>query len=575
MDKRFVVADPITEEYKKQFPELEPVVLQLLYNRGIKTQEDIDIFLGPDWSRDTNPFSLFMQMNNAVDRVFYAIENNQVITVHGDYDADGVCGSTILLETIRSIAEKKNLKIDCNGYIPHREKEGYGLNIDTVIHLKDHEKTDLIITVDCGISNKIAIDKAKELGMDVIVCDHHVVPEELPDAILIHPLVLGETYPNKFLCGTGVAYKFACGLIDHARKNGVDFIEGHEKWLLDLVSIATVTDMVPLSGENRVLEKFGLMVLNKTKRIGLLKLIEVMGSKVGKLDTYSVGFQIGPRINAAGRMNHANEALYLLLEKDPEKAKVMAEDLNKTNIERQKISEQMYRQAKAQIGEGYKDKLIVAVQEGWSAGLVGLVAGKLLNDYHKPVFVMGKEGDKYVGSGRSIEGFNILTVLLQAEDHFDRFGGHPQACGFSITSKENFDSAVEKMKKYVNENLKDDDLAPVVHVDAKIELEDINWELFNHAISMAPFGMANPRPLFMICGCHVIGCEQIGSEGKHLRMTVANERGRVQKMIGFFKGSLSCEFGLSDKINVVFELGENEWNGNKELQVKIIDIQKA
>ena len=335
MKKRWTVAESVSEEFKMQFPELDPVVLQLLFNRGVKTQEAIDVFLGPDWSRDTYGPELFSQMRVAVARVFDGLARGEVVTVHGDYDADGVCGSTVLITTLRDLCRAFGYDESLvTWHIPHREKEGYGVAPETIEKLHQEKNTKLLITVDCGISNKPAIDRGKELGIDTIVCDHHAMPKELPEgAILIHPQVPGETYPNKVLCGTGVAFKLSSGLIQESRIRGAAFLDGHEKWLLDLVAIATVTDVMPLTGENRVLEKYGLLVLNKTRRVGLIKLIEISGGALGALDTFSIGFQIGPRINAAGRMNHAVDALELLIEEDELRATELAMRLNETNNE--------------------------------------------------------------------------------------------------------------------------------------------------------------------------------------------------------------------------------------------------
>ncbi len=341
--KRWLVHEPITTQVKEQFPELEGVILQLLWNRGLRTQEEMDIFLGPDWSRDTYAPELFVNMSRAVCRVFESLERAEAITIHGDYDADGTCGTAVLVTTLREICRELSFnERTITTYIPHREKEGYGMSVETIEHLDTHEHTKLVITVDCGISNKPAIDRGGELGIDTIVCDHHAMPPELPtQAILIHPLVPGETFPNKHLCGTGVAFKLASALIGEARVRGAAFPEGHEKWLLDLVAIATVTNVMPLRGENRVLEKYGLLVLNKTRRKGIQKLLDVAGSTIGQLDTVSIGFQIGPRLNAAGRMTHASEALHLLIEEDDLRASTLAMRLHELNIERQKASQLM------------------------------------------------------------------------------------------------------------------------------------------------------------------------------------------------------------------------------------------
>lgn len=574
--KRWLVAEPVTTEVKQQFPELDGVILQLLWNRGFKTQEETDVFLGPDWSRDTFSPDLFLNMKQAVTSVYESLERGEVITIHGDYDADGTCGTAVLFTTLREICraltfdEKK-----ITTYIPHREKEGYGMSIETIEHLSSHEKTKLVITVDCGISNKLAIDRGVELGIDTIVCDHHTIPAELPiSAILIHPLVPGETFPNKHLCGTGVAFKLASALIVEARNRGAHFPEGHEKWLLDFVAIATVTDVMPLRGENRVLEKYGLLVLNKTRRKGIQKLLDVTGSTLGKLDTVSIGFQIGPRLNAAGRMTHASEALDLLIEEDDLRATTLAMRLHELNIERQKASQLMFEQAKRQIGEAVGESLIVAYQDGWSAGLVGLVAGKLVNEYSRPVLVVGKDGEKFVGSGRSIEGFDVTKALRYAAEFLDKFGGHPQACGFSVAGEERFHKAMEMMKDFAAKELKPDDLEPQLTIDAEIPLEKISWEFFDAMQAFHPFGTGNPVPVFVSRGVKVAAYSTVGRDDGHLKLRLACTTGKLVEAIGFGFGNWTTKLSLGSQIDIVFEIQVNEWNGNRQLQIRIIDMHQ-
>ncbi len=577
MSTRWLVHEPITSEVKQRFPEFDGTILQLLWNRGLRTQEEMDVFLGPDWSRDTYSPDLFTQMKRAVVRVYQALENKEVITVHGDYDADGTCGTAVLVTALREIC--RALSFDehkMTTYIPHREKEGYGMSVETIEHLHGHEQTKLVVTVDCGISNKSAIDRGHELGIDTIVCDHHTMPAELPtSAILIHPLVPGETFPNKQLCGTGVAFKLASALIEEARKRGGAFPEGHEKWLLDLVGIATVTDVMPLTGENRVLEKYGLLVLNKTRRKGIQKLLDVAGSTLGQLDTVSIGFQIGPRLNAAGRMTHANEALHLLIEEDDLRATTLAVRLHEINMERQKASQLMYEQAKQQVGEAANEPLIVAYQDGWGAGLVGLVAGKLVNEYNRPVFVAGKEGEKFVGSGRSIEGFDVTKALHHASEYLDKFGGHPQACGFSVMGEERFHKAMALMKAYAAAELKPEDVEPRLQVDAEILLDDIHWDLFDALQVFQPFGIGNPLPLFVSRGVRVASFSGVGRDGGHLKLRLQSQTGKLVEAIGFGFGAWVQKLTLGAWIDVVYEIQVNEWNGNRSLQVRIVDLQQS
>ncbi len=575
MSKRWLIADSITEEIQKIFPDMDRVILQLLWNRGHKTQEAIDAYLNPDWDADTHSPFLFTQMPQAVARLFEAFEQRQVITVHGDYDADGVCGSAVLLTTLREIARACGFdESHITSYIPHREKEGYGLSLSTVEHLSLELGTKLIITVDCGISNKSAIDRAKALGIDTIVCDHHTMPQELPQsAFLIHPLVPDEVFPNKQLCGTGVAFKFASALFEEARQRGASLAVGQEKWLLDLVAIATVTDVMPLTAENRVLEKFGLLVLNKTRRIGIKKLLDVAGATMGELDTVSIGFQIGPRINAAGRMAHATQALELLIEEDETRATQRALELHEINIERQKASQAMYVEAKTQLKDVQGQSLLVAVQEGWGAGLVGLVAGKLLNEYHVPVFVVGKEGDHYVGSGRSIEGFDITQALHQASAFLDKFGGHPQACGFSVTGEERFIKAVEVMKAFASAQIQPGMLEPSLSIDTEILFEEISWHLVEGLEPFAPYGTANPIPLFVSRNVRVVSFSGVGKESAHLKLRLQSSAGKIMDAIGFHLGDLAQHLSLGCVLDVVYELHVNQWNGHREIQLRIIDLK--
>ena len=575
MNKRWSIQTPISQEVRDQFPELDPVVLQLLFNRGVTTKEAMDLFLSPDWDRDTHDPFVFSNMNEAVARVFQALEKGEVITVHGDYDADGVCGSAVLLTTLRDIARKTGAdESTLTNFIPDREKDGYGMSVKTIDRFHEEKKTRLVITVDCGISNKDAIDRGKELGIDTIVCDHHAMPKELPtQAILIHPQVPGEPYPNKHLCGTAVAYKLASALIIEARKRGVDFPKGYEKWLLDLVGIATVTDVMPLLEENRVLETYGLLVLNKTRRVGLQKLIDIAGGKLGQLDTMSIGFMIGPRINAAGRMTHAQEALDLMIEEDELKATQLAMQLQETNALRQKASNKMYEEAKRLVGDVTDQRLIIIHKEGWAPGLVGLVAGKILSDYGLPVFVVGKEGEKFVGSGRSPDGFDVTQALHAAGEHLDKFGGHPQACGFSTTGEDRFAKAVEVMQAYAKEHVSDDMLIPTLTLDVELELNQIDWSLLEGLNQLEPYGRANDRPMFCSKDVEVASFAQIGKTGAHLRLSVRSKDGTLHKCIAFRKGHLIDKLSLGQTVNIAYELSINEWNGNRDIQLRIEDIQ--
>ena len=579
-ERQWQVLESIDLTSQEQFPEIHPVLLQILFHRGIRTQEEMDIFLGPDWSRDVLSPYQFLQMREAVDRVFFALTQGEMITIHGDYDADGVCGTAVLFSTLRDICRALNFdEQKLSTYIPHREKEGYGLSVETMEQLAQSQHTTVVITVDCGISNKPAIDRGKTLGVDTIVCDHHTMPEELPDqTVLIHPLVPGETYKNTFLCGTGVAFKLACALYEEARVRGGGIVEGQEKWLLDLVAIATVTDIMPLQGENRVLELYGLQVLNKTRRVGLRKLIEIAGGKWGLLDTDSIGFLIGPRLNAAGRMNHATEALNLLIEEDEVQATELAIQLQTTNIDRQRVSKRMYEEAKTlllpQLVDGVPShNLLVVVSDTWSPGLVGLVASKIVNEFHRPVYVIGKHADVYVGSGRTVGSFDVTAGLRASAEFLEKFGGHPQACGFSIRGEENLQKAIESFHVFAEKSVQEEDLVSRIICEAEMCLEDISWEVFDAIQYVRPFGRGNEEPIFCTRGLRVSSFSPVGNEGKHLKMTVQSPGGRILPAIAFGFGSLLPALSLGQLIDLAFYIRVNEWNGNRELQLFVEDIK--
>jgi len=573
-NKKWRVAEAMPEEAKKAFPELSPVLAQLLWSRGVKSQAEVDVFLGPDWSRDTHDPFLFKQMNEAVARTFSALEKGEVITIHGDYDADGVCGTAVVYSTLREICRAFKFDVEkLTTYIPHREREGYGLFVATSEHLRQHDKTDLLITVDCGISNADAVARGLELGFDTIICDHHAVPEVIPEAIILHSQVPGELYPNKVLCGAAVAFKFASALITESQKRGADFSPGYEKWLLDLVAIATVTDIMPLTGENRVLETYGLLVLKKTRRLGLQKLFQAAAVKPETIDSWTIGFQLGPRLNAAGRMDHADPAFRLLVSEDEQEAGTLAAQLHAANVLRQKRSEEIYQEALAQIGEPGEQKFLSAAAEGWSAGLVGLSAGKLCEKYSRPTVIVARDGDKFTGSGRSIPAFDIMKALNAAAPFLDRFGGHPQACGFSTTGEERFKQAIAAMSAVAEAELKIEDLVSEIFIDAIVRLGVVDWDLEASIGRLAPFGEGNRQPVFGSRGLQLVSYETMGQEGKHLRMSVRDPSdGTIKKMVAFGFGSVAPNLSIGGVIDAAYTVGINEWNGRRELQLRVVDM---
>lgn len=584
MEKRWHIAEPPSREMRERFPELHPITVQLLWNRGLRSQEEIDGFLEVDYGQDLHDPFLFRHMEAACARIWKAMDDGEKVVIHGDYDADGVTGSVVLMHTFRKVAALRGKNPDLfESYIPHRELEGYGLRTATVHKLADADAK-VIVTVDCGISCAPEIREATARGIDTIVVDHHQLAEEIPECLTIHPLVPGETYPYDKLAAVGVSFKFATAFIRYAAERGVEVGEGDEKWLLDLVAIATVTDFVPLIGENRTLEKYGLLVLNKTKRPGLRKLCEVAGLSFGSMDTTSVGFGIGPRINAASRMEHAKLAFDTLMAETEEEAAVLAAKLDGVNKDRQKYTEKIYRAAKAAVeADGDGKKIRVVMGEGWSAGIVGLVAGKLVAEYGVPVFVCGMEdpgsesgeGGKIVGSGRSVHGFDVVKAMEECSAHLARFGGHPQACGLTIMGEENYAAFKAQMEAIAERELGDADLRPTLDVECELAASQVSWELLDELERMEPFGEGNPRPLFLMRDLLVSGVDVIGKTKTHARIAVRGDVPKELKIIAFGFAETMEAHPPGSRIDAVVEVGVNEWNGRRSIQLRMLDVRPA
>ncbi|MDO9509800.1 MAG: single-stranded-DNA-specific exonuclease RecJ [Candidatus Magasanikbacteria bacterium] len=590
MKKWFVLPPPPTE-FITSHPELPNIVSTLLWNRNLREQKKIDEFLNPDYESDIHDPFLFLQMEKAVKIIFDAIAQNKNIVVHGDYDADGVTSATILVNTLKKLGGK-NITV----FIPHREIDGYGLNEKTVEYFKE-QKINLIITCDCGISSFKPITLAKKYGMQVIVTDHHVVPENQPPAdAIIHYLVPGETYPDKGLCGAAVAFKLAEGLLKEHKKTH-DILpdgqkhEAYEKWMLDLVAIASVGDMVPLLGETRTLTRYGLTVLNKTKNAGLKKLLKYTGLlnennelKNGSLSSENISYQIVPRLNAAGRMDHANTAFALLSTTDENEADTLAAQLNKNNVDRQKLTEKIVNEALAEIKKEKQEKkyALIIAKENWPIGILGLVAGKIREQYYKPAFVMGIFENEITGSGRSIPEFNMIEAIQQHADLFERFGGHPQACGFTLKSPELLEKFKETFFKYVEEKTKDLELVPQITIDTEIDLDKVDWPLYDLLQKFEPFGVGNEEPKYLARNLTISSIVPVGNAGKHLRLMVKHNSHLIKKTIGFGLGDCNKHplnwkecLKPGDKIDMVFRISVNQWNGNRELQLIIDDIKKS
>lgn len=591
MPKKWIISPAAPADFLNSHPELPPIIARLLWNRNLREQKQIDEFLNPDYSQDIHDPFLFKDMDAAVDIIFKAIDKEQKIVVHGDYDADGVCSAALLVNCLKNIGAS-----DVGVFIPHREIDGYGLNLNTV-ELLQKQGTDLIITCDCGISNFEEVKAAKKAGMKIIITDHHTVPAKLPPAnAIIHPLVKGEKYPDKGLCGAAVAFKLTQALLKkHAglKKKLADgqTHEAYERWSLDLAAIATVGDMVPLLGESRTLTRYGLIVLNKTRNVGLKKLFIASGmadadgvSKRGSFDSSALAFQLVPRLNAAGRMDHANTAFALLVTKEEKEAAELAAQLNKNNSDRQRLTEQYMLEARKQIKESGQEKnpVIFVLGEDWPTGILGLISGKIKDEFYKPAIVMNAAGGQINGSGRSIREFNLIASLQTMPKCFYKFGGHPAACGFTLKEP----AMLEEFKKKLTAKCAADtagvELVPQIIVDGEISVDDVNWKLYDLLQKFEPFGQANEEPRYAAEGLTISNVEPVGQDGKHLRLTVKHNSHVCHRMIGFGLGDTNrhpddwrANLRVGDKVDLVFSIGVNEWNGRRDLEMKIEDIKKS
>ena len=589
MKRRWQLLEAPPDSFLEQHPELMPIVAHLLYHRNIRTQEQMDEFLAPDYTQDVHDPFLFKDMHKAVQRLFQAIEHDEHITVHGDYDADGVSASAILTDTLHALGAK-NLDV----FLPHRETDGYGLNPKT-IHFLAEKGTDVIITCDCGISNHDEVALANESGIDVIITDHHTIPAALPDAYaIIHPKIETEPYPDKNLAGGGVAFKLAQALLrthraTHETLPNGETHQGFEKWLLDMVAISSVADMVPLLGESRTLTRFGLIVLNKTRRIGLQKLLLEArllsddGTSKREIDADTIGFTIAPRINAAGRLNHANVAYQLLTTTDPEQAAELAFQLDQNNKDRQQMVDRCVTQAQKQAEEQKDSPILFLLDPSWNMGIVGLIASRVKERHQKPTIAMTEREGAISGSGRSIEGFNMIHGLQQMPDLFSKFGGHPMACGFTLASPASKEKFIQQLVDLYAHTVEPEMTIPTIAIDAEVNLEEINWELYDLLEKFKPFGQANPKPKYMAKNLTVVKTEAVGKNGKHLRLLVKHNTHVVRKTIGWRlcgdetdnKENWATLLQPGDKIDMVFEVEVNQWNGNRELQLTIIDLHKS
>jgi len=535
-----------------EMPEYPSLIVRLLALRGLTTPEVIRDYLNPDYAKLHDPF-LFKDMQKAVQRIRTAVDKQEKIAIYADYDTDAITACSVVYLGL------KKLGITSLYYIPDRFTEGYGMNTEAVRKL--HEQgVKLIITVDCGINAVAEAELCRELGIDLIITDHHELTGELPDAFaVINPKNPADEYPFQYLTGVGVAFKLIQALN----------LNGYEKWLLDLVAIGTVADCQDLVGENRILVSFGLKVLAKTRWPGV-KAMLINAGITNRFDSFTLGFILAPRINAAGRIKHAEIAFKLLVTENKDEAEYLATELNDLNRHRQMLTDQILSEARGQVQLIVEKKILLVSGSDWPKGVVGLVAGKLSEEFNRPVLVASAGSDGFAtGSARSVANFNIVDAMGFAKQHLHKYGGHSQAGGFTLKHSE-LDNFYQKLLEYAEVQSLNIE-SPVLDLDAELAPADLTWENLGYIEKFAPFGFGNPKPKLLGQGFKILDIRTVG-EGKHLKLKLGFGMHDVEA-IGFGQGALSMSLRIGQNISCAFELTTNEWNGNKTMQLKIIGIK--
>ncbi len=534
------------------------IMAKLLISRNIEFN-DIDNFLNGKLDNLIDPYKI-KDMNKLVERIDKAIKKKEKICIYGDYDVDGITSITIMYKFLTKLGAEVMY------YLPDRLLEGYGINNNALDEIKK-QGVSLVITVDCGITAIEEVEHAKEIGLDICITDHHECAQDLPDALaIVNPKRKDDTYPFKFLAGVGVAFKTISAV---AKKYNLP----EEEYLkyLDIVSIGTISDIVPLVGENRIISKYGLKMMVHTKNIGLKALIKLVNSK--EIDSMMVSFGMAPRINACGRMGNASAAVKLLLENDEKRAEQIALELDNLNQERKNVEAVIYDEALDIIKKNELDKKssIVLYNSSWHNGVIGIVASRLVNLYYKPVILLTKENDIIRGSGRCPSGFSIYDALTECKDYVIQFGGHELAAGLSILEEnidsfiETFDEACRKKSDAISEQ--------IIEVDAQIERKDLNAQIIKDIREMKPYGQSNQVPVFLYKGVKVSAIRTIKEE-KHLKLVLKDDRSLIDA-VGFSMGARRDEIRIGDKIDVVGTIELNTYNTPKTIQFVLQDFKKS
>lgn len=538
---------------------ISPILAQVLVNRHIETAEDARRYLYDSLDDGYDSF-LMKGMERAVERISRAIDNDENIIIYGDYDVDGITSTSLLYMVLHELGAVPSF------YIPERQSEGYGLNKEALQRLQE-QHTDLVITVDCGISSFDIIEQYKQ-SMDIIVTDHHEPPSQLPQAYaVLNPKQKDCHYPFKELAGVGVAYKL-CQALWKTRK-GEDFTKYTE-----IVALGTIADLVPLRDENRILVKAGLEKIKNGENIGLQALLQVSSLDKNLINAGRIAFTVAPRLNAAGRISHAEQGVRLLLETNEDKARRMASSLSELNRERQDVEHAIATEAISQIEKEHraKDGVLIAHGEGWHVGVIGIAASRLVEKYYRPSLVISVHEGVGKGSCRSISGFNMYEALKSADDLLLQYGGHPMAAGFSIAA-ENIEAFRQRLNEYAAKNMTAEAYIPAVSIDAALQETDITLETIAELSQLEPYGMGNSRPVFSMYHCAVEELRPIGRDKQHVRMSMDCNGVRLQG-VGWSMASL-CEAILAgDEVDVAFQLERNDFNGTSSPQLVLQDVHE-
>ncbi len=558
MQTRWQIQPLLTPEADQALEKFPPVLRQLLFNRGYATDADARAFLKAAPAHDMSPWEL-KGMDIAIPRILQALDNAEKIVIYGDYDVDGVTSTALLVQVLRA------LNADVEAYIPNRFDEGYGLNLDALSQLSQNG-VDLVITVDCGIRSVDEVAHARDLGLDLIITDHHHPGEVLPPALtVINPKQEGDIYPEKMLAGVGIAYKIAQALLEKRPVSGLT-----PDHLLDLVALGTVADLAPLSGENHALVRKGLRVMRNAQRQGLVSLAGAASVNIKEVNAMNIGFSLGPRLNAAGRLDSALAAYELLIETDFMRAGNMAQELEMQNQERQKITRDMQEVAET-IALAAEDEafLLFAASPEFNEGVVGLAASRLVEKYYRPAIVGKVDEETTVCSCRSIAEFHITDALDQCADLLVRHGGHAAAAGFTVRN-ENVGELVKRLKAIAAEELFGADLRPVVVADMELALDALSFEMHEHLQYLEPTGYGNPQPVFVSRNVRVVSSRTVGRDQSHLKLTVADGDAKLDA-IAFRLGHLKPD--LPARVDLLYSFEINEWQGRRSLQLNVKDIQ--